>query len=204
MKPFALLVVGVVVGWAASGSDWSPKTVGQEADPSSDKPINSINVGTPRRLFENRMEFDSNGQPHPATTSRLVNADGSVAPELTPGLVGRFQATAYGSPSGHGCYIVDTMSGTTWHATNGQPAKVVARSLSLQTTLTTPPVETLVPTPAYTTQAPPLFQQNSVVTPKPEVAQPMLENEALDSEPSTYSTPAPTPARNPEPSDAAN
>ncbi|MBL9164835.1 MAG: hypothetical protein JNL18_19055 [Planctomycetaceae bacterium] len=91
--------------------------------------------------------------------SRLVNADGSDYPETqvarqqspyrlptdvqinataiahppVAGLVGRFQASAYGSPSGHGCYVVDTMTGKTWHVANGQQPQVAAEAFVQQT-----------------------------------------------------------------------
>ncbi|MBA4106140.1 MAG: hypothetical protein C0485_10300 [Pirellula sp.] len=66
------------------------------------------------------------------------------------GLLGRFQVSAYGSPSGHGCYIVDTMTGRTWHVANGQPPQVVAPALNPQAVQNPLPV----PTPALTMPSP--------------------------------------------------
>ena len=219
MKPFALLFLGVVVGWAASGVDWNCSAEGDELPNDSVAPAASPNPAEvlevpasdnprrprqwPRRVFETRMANDANGNLHPVTVSRLVNADGSVVPETpvgqqppyappvndqinatafanaptTPlsGLVGRFQASAYGSPSGHGCYVVDTMTGKTWHVANGQQPQVVAEAVSPQSTR---------PGPTY--QAPGIQGQYNL-TPRVDRYEPSV---------------APTPAQNSEPSDA--
>ncbi|MBL9163756.1 MAG: hypothetical protein JNL18_13580, partial [Planctomycetaceae bacterium] len=97
MKPFALLIVGVVVGWAASGLDWNRSAVGEElpddsvAPAESPKPETALEVPAsdnpkrprqwPRRVYETHMAKDANGNLHPVTVSRLVNADGSDYPE---------------------------------------------------------------------------------------------------------------------------
>jgi hypothetical protein len=223
MRTLALLFLGVVVDWAASGVDWSREAVGEDeivrgertvgtilpslpanraqlvdaarasspltattqaklADAEPSPQWNSVPNNGPRRVWETRMEVDANGEQRPVTVSRLVNADGSIAQETPQGLVGRFQATAYGSPSGHGCYVVDTMTGKTWHAANGQPARVVTEALIQAAGPPTMPV----PTPAYF-DAPPLTSR-----PVPELAQPSPEQDV-----------APTPApQSPEPDDA--
>lgn len=183
MRTFALLFLGVIVGWAVSGVDWSRTAVGEEsiiaagrasgllnattdakiADPEPAPQWNSIPTNGPRRVWETRMEVDANGQQHLVKVSRLVNADGTIVPETPQGLIGRFQATAYGSPSGHGCYIVDTMTGKTWHVASGVGRQTMTEGL-LPTTLPpgpvpqltnephypSEPVPSLAPTPSYT------------------------------------------------------
>ena len=66
----------------------------------------------------------------------------------SPGLLGRYQVSAYGSPSGHGCYIVDTMTGRTWHVANGQPPQVVADALRRK------PLNQPMPVPTTTDDSP--------------------------------------------------
>jgi len=155
------------------------------------------------------MVKDANGNLQPVTVSRLVNADGSVVPE-TPveqhqpyappvnaqinatafahppvsGLVGRFQATAYGSPSGHGCYVVDTMTGKTWHVAPGIGRQLITEALAQSPTPTPaarpwltpdhqPPVGiSVTPTPNYYVEPPQPTQSSVVPTPKPELAEP--------------------------------
>ena len=207
MKPFTLLVVGVVVGWAASGVDWTCSAEGDElsndlvASAASPNPADALEVPAsdnprrprqwPRRVFETRMAKDANGNLHPITESRLVNADGSIYPEtpvaqqppyappandqinatamsrlpapIRAGLVGRFQASAYGSPSGHGCYVIDTMTGRTWHVANGQPPQVVA-CVGAQPAVTSDPA--YVPTPSMNHPEP-------MVTPPPSYTESM-------------------------------
>ena len=210
MRTLALLFLGVVVGWAASGVDWSREAVGEGkvvigSAPLSDDhlvpdsslsnrntaliadPVPGISPEPtgprgnadwnqqhdgiwPRPVWETRMQFDANGQQHPVKVSRLVNADGSIAPE-TPALVGRFQASAYGSPNGHGCFVVDTMTGKTWHVANAQQPQVVTEALSQKPTRN----DWLIPdhqTPAGFNVAPPGLPQKSNVVPTPANSQP--------------------------------
>ncbi len=224
MRVLVLLLIGVVVGWAASDVDWNCSAEGDELPndsvaaaalpnpaevleaPASDNPRRPRQW--PRRVFETRVANDANGNLHPVTVSRLVNADGSVVPE-TPfaqqppyippadvqnnatalahspvsGLVGRFQASAYGSPSGHGCYVVDTMTGKTWHVANGQQSHVVTEALVQQAPthnpLATPTYNqpAVAPTPSYYDEPPRSLQKSNVVpTPSPELAEPEADD----------------------------
>jgi hypothetical protein len=212
MRAFALLFLGVVGGWVASGVDWSREAVGEESIADAARASGSLNATTqakianaepspqwnsvptngPRRVWETRMEVDANGQQHLAKVSRLVNADGSIVPETPQELIGRFQASAYGSPSGHGCYIVDTMTGKTWHVAPG-----IGRQIMTEGLLPTPlppspvlqspngphnppePVPSLAPTPSYTeatqglgTTNRPAPAPNVAPTPVPQSAEP--------------------------------
>jgi hypothetical protein len=127
MRTLCLLIVGVVVGWAASGVDWSRDVVGEESiidAARSATPITATTQPTLTQVPVNRK----NSQGISVTTWEQRPLQ--VASQ--PNLVGRFQTSAYGSPSGHGCYIVDTMTGRTWHVANGQPPQVVAEALSGQ------------------------------------------------------------------------
>ena len=176
MRTLCLLLVGlvvVVVGWAASGVDWSRDAVGQDLDLITDKPPSEYRGAAPRRVTETRLITDANGVQQAVPITRLVNSDGSVVPETPPGLVGRYQVSAYGSPSGHGCYIVDTMTGRTWHAANGQPPQVVAEALTPQSAQPA----TLVPTPSYT---PPMLEPSPT---QPPTQPPHLEEEKPVAEP---------------------
>lgn len=206
MRAFALLFLGVVVGWTACGVDWSREAVGEDdivrgkrtvdlVEPNlanAEPQWNSVPTNGPRRVWETRMEVDAAGRQRPVTVSRLVNADGSIVPETPQGLIGRFQATAYGSPSGHGCYIVDTMTGKTWHVAPGVGRQTMTEGL-LPTTLPpgpvpqltngphypSEPVPSLAPTPSYTeatqglgTSNRPAPALNVAPTPVPQSAEP--------------------------------
>jgi hypothetical protein len=183
MRTFALLIVGVVVGWAASGGDWSREAVGEESPtdvaPSlqesvpdqAPQPIEQrspTDRSGPRWIYEESRSFDNDGNSITVPTRRDANdsmkrrtiiprATRRVQADSEPNLVGRFQATAYGSPSGHGCYIVDTMTGQTWHILNGQPPQVVAAGMTPyapQPAMPTPADQFTPPlTPTY--QSPP-------------------------------------------------
>ena len=195
-----LLLVGVV-GWAASGVDWSREAVGQEAPAptaGAERSIRRERDGVLRRrgLLPPRETaaptsgtdappYDSNSSAEPrpyvppgfdSPQGPSLGMEGLGAPMVEPtsgaapaaGLLGRFQVSAYGSPNGHGCYIVDTMTGRTWHVANGQPPQVVAETLSPYAPQPTMPVHQ----PAY---GPPsqLYPRNERPVPQPKLAEPM-------------------------------
>ena len=154
MRTIALLFLGVVVGWAASGVDWSREAVAQEAPRrGAERSIRRERDGALlRRVLPSREAEAAT----PATEAPAFDPNSSVEPgpslspgpspgmeELAepiveptraalslPGLPGRFQVSAYGSTNGHGCYVVDTATGQTWHIANGQPPQVVAAGLT--------------------------------------------------------------------------
>ncbi|QDT74033.1 hypothetical protein [Lacipirellula limnantheis] len=108
MKSLCLLLVGVVVGWAASDVDWSRDA---EAKPSN---LDDLVLDEP--VIGPMVEISNSRQ------ARKV-----VTPEA-PAPIGRFQATAYGWPGNEGCYIVDTATGKTWHVGQSvRPTLVVSQ-----------------------------------------------------------------------------
>jgi hypothetical protein len=147
MKPVYLLIVGVVVGWAASGVDWTREAVGQESPPPATDPY--WNSGLAARneagrnpnsvvVEEHRTETNADGtqtvtrtvrrSDKPGHQSTTVSSRRTAAPQ-SPIQVGRYQVSAYGSPNGTGCYVVDSTTGQTWLIRNGQPPEVVTSSL---------------------------------------------------------------------------
>ncbi len=111
MKPLCVLLVGVVVGWAASDIDWSREAVGEEQGTSQN--LDALVPAPSTSVYGQTGNI-------PATPPQLRgHATGSP-------LIGRFQVSAYGSPNGHGCYVVDTTTGQTWHVANGQPPQFVS------------------------------------------------------------------------------
>jgi hypothetical protein len=166
MKPLGLLLVGIVVGWAAPGVDWSCEAVGQESSPPAAGAERSIRRGEgvlrrrgllPQReaasptptsdapAFTPGSEaepmpyvppgFDAQQKPSidtlpigEAIAGPIIAPAQSSSPAANP--TGRYQVSAYGNPNGHGCYIVDTVTGRTWHVSNGQAPQVVTESLS--------------------------------------------------------------------------
>jgi hypothetical protein len=135
MRTLCLVLVGVVVGWAASGVDWSRDAVGQEQIiDAARSALPTLSATTQPKLADpeptpewNNGANDQTIVTWPAPAARAAQ----IAPQ--PNLVGRFQATAYGSPSGHGCYIVDTMTGKTWHVAHGQQPQAVTEALNEST-----------------------------------------------------------------------
>ena len=103
MKPFALLIVGVVVGWAASCVDWSREAVGQEGS-----------------ILTERL-----------TPPEAVAAGDAVAThqvEMQPFLTqfaGRYQIAAEAGT----CYRLDTVTGRVWHVTLHAQPRVVASAV---------------------------------------------------------------------------
>jgi len=65
----------------------------------------------------------------------------------SPGLPGRFQVSAYGWTNGHGCYVVDTVTGQTWHIANGQTPQVVVAGLTPRAPQPAPPAPALLLSP---------------------------------------------------------
>ena len=211
MRTFALLFIGVVVGWAVSGVDWSrdvlaqdalidapPSTLRQDVPDAPPQPTYRAAPVESRKadgIFQEGSnprqrsvsydhikpaETSTGGQPYSSPPTdvverRVTDGNGRTMAILenrnqqhstTSGLVGRFQATAYGSPSGHGCYVVDTMTGKTWHAANGQQARVVTEALVQSAAQPT--------TPAY--YAPPLTNR-----PEPELTEPTPDRRTVES-----------------------
>ena len=103
MRTFALLFLGVVVGWAASGVDWTRDAVGQEGS-----------------ILTERLT-----PPEAVVAGDAVEADQvEIHPFLTQ-LPGRYQIFA----DAGGCYRVDTATGCVWHITLHMPPRVVARAV---------------------------------------------------------------------------
>ena len=154
MRTIALLFLGVVVGWAASGVDWNREAFAQEAPRrGAERSIRRERDGLLRR--RGALPSRETEAPAPATEAPAFDPSGDVEPKpyvapapspglealgepivestraavSSPGLPGRFQVSAYGWANGHGCYVVDTATGQTWHVANGQPPQVVAAGL---------------------------------------------------------------------------
>lgn len=163
MRTIALLFLGVIVGWAASGVDWSREAVAQEAPRrGAERSIRRERDGALRRRVLPPREAEA---PTPATEAPPFDPNANVepGPSLSPGpnpgmeelaepivepthaavsspaLPGRFQVSAYCAANGHGCYVVDTATGQTWHIANGQPPQVVASGLTPYAPQTAPP-----------------------------------------------------------------
>lgn len=188
MRTIALLFLGVIIGWAASGVDWSREAFAQEAPRrGAERSIRRERDGALRRRVLPPREAET---PTPATDAPPYDPNSSVAPgpyatpgpssgmeELaepivepthaalsSPSLPGRFQVSAYGSASGHGCYVVDTATGQTWHIANGQPPEVVAVGLTPHAPQPAPraPAPLLSPPPILT--SPPALSAPSAPT----------------------------------------
>jgi hypothetical protein len=82
---------------------------------------------------------------------------------------GRFQVAAYGTSTSHGCYVVDTVTGQTWHIANGQPPQVVVSGLTPH-----------APQPAAPISTPTLTQPPILNAPNEASVLPQPANDAAD------------------------
>jgi hypothetical protein len=120
MRTFALLFLGVVVGWAAGGVDWSRDAVGQDTDSITGKPVLQFDGVAPlaqgRTIVLDEVVDEHGGKhvvPHERVDSPLCES-------------GRYQISAWGGHGGNGCYIVDSSTGAVWHADNGNKPKLIS------------------------------------------------------------------------------
>ena len=105
MRTFALLLLGVVVGWAASGVNWTRDAVGQEGS-----------------IVTERLT-----PPEPVAAAGAVETSPmEIHPFLTQ-FSGRYQIFA----DAGGCYRVDTVTGCVWHITLHMPPRVVANAVEV-------------------------------------------------------------------------
>lgn len=106
MRTLALLFLGVVVGWAAGGADWTRDAVGQEGSILTERLTPPEAVAAGDAVAAERMEI------HP----------------FLPQFSGRYQIFA----DAGGCYRVDTVTGCVWHITLHMPPRVVARAVEAE------------------------------------------------------------------------
>jgi hypothetical protein len=235
MRTLCLLIVGVVVGWAASGVDWSRDAVGQEpaidaeaieGATLTDEPARAPGIGGERSIRRERdgilrrrgilppreapapadappFEPTSDAPVTPAgnqpysspawgpTAHPSFGPDVASGPALAPAdeatlLIGRYQVSAYGSPSSNGCYIIDTATGRVWRATNRQPPQFVGELPPQQPSNSTvaPPLQSTLTEPAPMSSQP----ETSVVEPLP-LTTPSVER------PEGEISPLPSPAK---------
>ena len=106
MKPLCLLLVGIVIGWAASGVDWSREAVGQEAarnpEPSG---IGAAGPELKRKIGEWTKEVADYSQ------------------------INRYQISSFGTSTDNVYYVIDSTTGRVWNGTNGAGPKLVASEL---------------------------------------------------------------------------
>ncbi|MBA4107738.1 MAG: hypothetical protein C0485_18550 [Pirellula sp.] len=106
MRAFALLFLGVVVGWAASGVDWTRDAVGQEGS------IVTERLTPPEAV---------------AAGEAVVTQQVEMQPFLTQ-FPGRYQIAAEAGT----CYRLDTVTGRVWHVTLHAQPRVVASAVEAE------------------------------------------------------------------------
>ncbi len=115
MRTLALLFLGLVLGWTASGVNWSREAVGQE------EPL--LKANEEASIVTERL-----------TPPEAVAAGAAVATHqvemqpFLPQFAGRCQIFA----DAGGCYRVDTATGCVWHITLHMPPRVVARAVEVE------------------------------------------------------------------------
>ena len=100
MRTFALLFLGVVVGWAASGVDWSQEALAQQdSPPVSEPPLSDLQ----QRIGEWRKGAAEYSQ------------------------IGRYQISACATNDNDACFVVDTTSGKVWKVGEGEPIVISSK-----------------------------------------------------------------------------
>jgi hypothetical protein len=106
MRTVCLLLVGVVVGWAASEVDWSREAVGQDAARSTEPSgIEAAGPELKRKIGEWTKEAAEYSQ------------------------INRYQVSSYGTQVSNGCYVIDSTSGKVWHLSFNGKSQLVAGEL---------------------------------------------------------------------------
>lgn len=166
MRPIALLLVGLAIGWVVASIEWTPDALAQEnilRTPDArdqiipPRPADPLmpEASLPKRNLD-LLNAPRNSAQEPAEQSRKAEAarklvEGVQSAAATPAPPsGRFQISAYGTPHGHGCYAIDTATGATWHIGNDQPPEQLTDRLPPLITKYAPHSETppfSVPTP---------------------------------------------------------
>lgn len=112
MRTLTLLFLGVVIGWAAGGVDWTRNAVGQEG------PLLKANE-------EGSILTERLTPPEAVAAGDAVEmAQSEVHPFLTQ-FAGRYQIFA----DAGGCYRIDTVTGRVWHITLHMQPRVVASAV---------------------------------------------------------------------------
>ena len=134
MRTFCFILVGVVVGWAASGVDWTRDAVGQDTQldpgPLYDGRAETITV----KLSPTPSSGEHTGQQEPGHPN---SAEGTTAVTPQKGLVdllgaaqmsagiGRYNLKVAGS----GYYVIDSLTGRVWHGTGANRPQLIAAEL---------------------------------------------------------------------------
>lgn len=120
MKPLSLLLLGVVVGWAASGVDWSREAVGEDVDTVSGKKV--LQYDGPAPLAEGRKVVlqqvtDEKGVkhvvPHEAIDSPIYQS-------------GRYSLKVQAS---NAYYVIDSLTGRVWYGSGANRPQLIAAEL---------------------------------------------------------------------------
>jgi hypothetical protein len=105
----------------------------------------------------------------PGMPDPTMQGSPGLAPSSEFNLVGRYQVSAYGSPSGNGCYIIDTTTGRTWRAASGHAPQLVGELPQQPSAAFLPPPTMQEPTLMNAEPTPSVIEPSPSVVPSIEV-----------------------------------
>jgi hypothetical protein len=115
MKHFCLLLIGVVVGWAAAGVDWTRDVYAQQAGTQRQtEPV----LDDLQRRVDDLTKAHREAAQEKLNAGAIVDGNADIAQSVT--LPGRYQISAYGSQASNGAYVVDTATGKVWKVGGGR------------------------------------------------------------------------------------
>lgn len=122
MRSFCLLLVGVVVGWAASGFDWTRDAVGQDAPALAPQPAEDLQ----RRVDEIQRSNREAAQRPSAADAITGDRIEVTGPRISASFPGRYSLKVQGTM---GYYVIDSLTGRVWYGTGANRPHLIAAEL---------------------------------------------------------------------------
>ena len=122
MKPLAVLFLGVVVGWAASG-EWSLEATGEESIMAAAQAAGTTGSTIQATTQVPVTQRNAQGMLVTNWEQQPVNAASVTA---SPGLIGRYSLKVQAS---NGYYVIDSVTGRVWYGSGANRPQLIAAEL---------------------------------------------------------------------------